>query len=233
MKCVLILLLSFQGLLSECHQFLADSVLTDFLISFRNEYDIPPTDLVVMDFWEDEDHVYYGGEFIDGNNVIKFDDSQSSFLICFHRDGTVCNILSYENDYMNGIPVLLEIEQKYHLKTAGDDPDVKEKYPFIVDNPVRYAGDLGKLIEDISVTLSKRGIFSSSSRRIFIVLNVDKYGTASFFSIRGTTGNLDFDKAIAEYIESIVECLAFVPGSHRGYTVSSSYAIPVLIETFE
>lgn len=233
MKGILFILLSIQSLFSEQHQFFPNPVIKDYVISFRKEYDIPARDAVVMNFWEDEDHVYYEGKFIDGNNDISFDDSQFSFLICFHRDGTVCDILSYENDYMNGIPVLLEIERKYHLNTVEDDPDVKERYPFVVDNPVRFAGNLESLIENISVNLRGKGIFSSSLRRIFIVLNVDKHGAASFSTIRGTTGNTDFDKAIVEYIESIVECLTFIPGSHRGYTVSSTYAIPILIEASE
>jgi len=236
-------------------------ILNDYLKLFREEYNVSPTDVILMNTWEDSGHVYFDGKVIDGyendffyNQTISLNqietalystecdeqtvdiglleeyDDQVSFSLCFHRDSSICLILSYENDYMNGIPVLMNIVQKYQVKTIDDDPDAKDSYPFIVDNAPKYSGDLGSLISLISQNLNQMGISSFPSRRILIVLNVAKNGEASVSHIRGSTGNPHFDKNIVEYIGSIVKDLTFIPGSHRGAVVNALFAIPVFID---
>lgn len=156
-------------------------------------------------------------------------DDQASFLICCHQDSTICNILSYENSYFNGIPALLQIEEKYGLQTNKDDPDIKDSYPFLIDNPAQYDGNLLELSKMISDTLIEKGISNGQKQRITIVLDIDQEGNAVFKELRKSGVPLYNNQPIVDCIVSIIQTLNFIPGSHRGLSVHSSVGIPIFI----
>lgn len=157
-------------------------------------------------------------------------DDQASFMICFHKDNTVCNILSYENAYMNGIPVLQQIEDMYHLQSVDNDPDIKDRYPFIVDNPAWFDGDLGAFIRDINREIERRCIYSDMQRRVTLTVLVDKHGLYKNVELRTSSGDSSVDKEILNCVEEAVKTAKFTIGTHRGIPVESYVAIPIIVQ---
>lgn len=159
---------------------------------------------------------------------LEYDD-QASFLICFHRNNTICNILSYEHSSMNGIPVLLQLEERYHIPTMENDPDLKDSYPFFVDNPARYDGDYYELSRKITKGINEMGISCDSPKRICVYIDVDKHGHAVVQGLGESSGNLDWDKKIIQYMEQAIAHENFIPATHRGGAVNFTLTLSVLL----
>lgn len=159
-------------------------------------------------------------------------DDQCCFRICFHRNNTICNILSYEGSQSEGIPILLSLENLYGIKTMEDDPDepdMESLDPFFIDNPARTERDEREITREITVGLKKLGVWTEYPSKWFAVIDIDKTGQLRSIGIIKPWDISEIDKRITDYIQAFFRDEIFIPGSHRGHNVDSKVTVPFMV----
>lgn len=148
-------------------------------------------------------------------------DEMKSFVLCFHKDNSICELYSYEISPVYNIPVLRYFEDLHRINVPEIDPDI-DRTLFWVDKKAVTLKPEKDISFELSRILHENGINDNNRSIIQLSISVDKSGHAIPKEVMPLfEGECDEEDVIIQTLMEYIENMSFVPASHRGAVVNS------------